>query len=62
MPLKHCGPVPTVTQTLISDSRSSLSLGNRFPSHHSSLQSSMLPGTDHGYYAPLLFLSFAFNA
>ena len=26
VPLQHCGPVPTVTQTLISDSQSSLSL------------------------------------
>ena len=29
--------------------------GSRFPSHHSSLQSSMLPDTDHGYYALLHF-------
>ena len=29
--------------------------GSCFWSHHSSLQSSMLPDTDHGYYAPLRF-------
>ena len=53
--LQHCGPVPTVTQTLTSDSRRICTWGSRFLSHHCSLQSSMLPNADHGYYAPLPF-------
>ena len=42
-------------KTLTSDSQHICTWSSCFPSHHYSLQSSMLPSADHGYYAPLPF-------
>ena len=49
-------------KTLTSDSQHICTWGGHFSSHHCSLQSSMLPDTDHGYYALLRLQCFSLVA